>query len=80
MEDPPVEALKVLKYSQVNNVGGSFFLTEVASLEFIAAILIIRASSQRFPTTVLRGSTFKIIEKFSARYFCKTFSNKVVGL
>ena len=80
MQDPPVEALKVLKYSQVNNVGGSFFLTEVASLEFIASILIIRAPSQRFPTTVLRGSSFKTIEKFSARYLCKTFSNKVVGL
>ena len=33
-----VEDLKVLIYSQVNILGGGFFFTEVAGLEFIPAI------------------------------------------
>ena len=62
-------------------LGGGFFFTEVAErLEFIPAISLKRTSSQIFSTWVLRGSFFLIIEKFSARYLCKTFSNKVAGL
>ena len=47
-EDLPVEALKVLIYSQLNVPGGGLSFAEILGLEFIPAISLKRTSLQRF--------------------------------
>ena len=48
MQDFSVKALKVLIYLQVNILGGGFFFTEVADLEFIPTISLKSSLSQSF--------------------------------
>ena len=56
------------------------FFTKDVSLEFISAISLKRGLQNRgFLKWVLHDNSFSIIGKFSARYLCKTFSDKVAG-
>ena len=67
LQDLPLEALKVLIYSQVNLFCGGFFPNEIADLELFTAV-----SLKRIPP--------QFICKFSVRYLCQTFSNKLAVL
>ena len=67
LQDLPLEALKVLIYSQVHLLCGGFFSNEIADLELFTAV-----SLKRIPP--------QFIGKFSVRYLCQTFSNKLAVL
>ena len=58
---------------------GAFF-TKDASLEFIPAISLKRDSSAEVFLYGFSTVTLLKLGKFSARYLCETFSDKVAGL
>ena len=81
MQDFPVEPyLKVLIYSQVNILGGDFFFTEAAGLEFIPTISLKMTPSQRFSDMGPARQLFLNYREIFCEILCKTFSNKVAGL
>ena len=57
------------------------FFTKDTSLEFIPAISLKRDARQHSscPIWIFQDNYFQIIGKFSARYLCKTFFDKVAG-
>ena len=55
------------------------FLTKDANQEFISAISLKRDSNTEVFPCELFTVNFKLPEKFSVRYLCKTFSDKVAG-
>ena len=61
-------------------LGRGFFDWSCRTSRVHPSNFIKKNSITEISTWVLRGSSFLIIEKFSARYFCKTFSSKVTGL
>ena len=73
MQDLSVEALKVLIYSQVNILGGGFFFTGVAGLEFILAISLKSFITELFLHESYAVALFKLSRNFLRDIFVKHF-------
>ena len=71
-EDLPVEALKVLIYSQLSVPDGGFSFAEILGLEFIPAISLKITPSQRFSYKgSCRVALFKLLRDFLRDTFAK---------
>ena len=77
MQDLSVEALKVLKYSLVNILGGGFFHRSCRSREFITAISFKKDSiTELFLHGSCEVALFKLSRNFLLDIFAKHFLTK----